>query len=298
MGTSSLFGLLPKTYKKFTEDKAPAFAAALAFFAILSLAPILIIVIGIVSLALGGSAAQGRLVGQLSTLIGPHAASLVQTAVHNTNAGGGSIWATCVGGVGLLIGATTVVAQLKDVLNTIWGIKAQPRGGMGSVLYALWSRLVSLGLILFVGVLLLIFLCSGSVLYGMGHYLTKLTVVADVFIRIGYWAFFTALTTLLFAMLYKYLPDTRIGWKNVWVGAFGTAVLFVIGNFLLSFYLGRVGVGSAFGAAGSLVLILVWLFYSAQIFLFGAEFTQVYTRSRGERIEAAGNAVKDERRVA
>jgi membrane protein len=287
-----MLGLLSKTYQKFGEDKAPAFAAALAFFTIFSIAPILIIVIGIVSLALGSSAAQGQLVNQLQGMVGPQAAQFIQQAIQNTNTGGGSVWATVVGFAALLIAATGLVVQLKDVLNTIWGIKPAPKGGIGGIVLALWSRLVSLLLILFVGILLLIFFSASSVLYNAGHYLSRLGVIADVFIRIGYYVFFIALITLLFGMLYKYLPDVRIRWKNVWVGAAGTALLFVLGNFLISFYLGRVGVGSTFGASGSLVLVLLWIFYSAQIFLFGAEFTQVYTRSQGERIEPAGNAMK------
>ena len=288
----SMLSLISRTYQKFGEDKAPAFAAALAFFTIFSIAPILIIVIGIVSLALGASAAQGQLVNQLQGMVGPQAAQSIQQAIQNTNTGGGGVWATVVGFAALLIAATGLVVQLKDVLNTIWGIKPAPKGGIGAILLALWSRLVSLLLILFVGILLLIFFSASSVLHSAGHYLSRLGVVADVLIRIGYYVFFIALITLLFGMLYKYLPDVRIRWKNVWVGAAGTALLFVLGNFLISLYLGRVGVGSTFGASGSLVLILLWIFYSAQIFLFGAEFTRVYTRSQGERIEPAGNAMK------
>jgi membrane protein len=283
--------LLAKTYQAFNDDKAPAFAAALAFFTIFSIAPLSFLIIGILSLVLGQSAAQGTLTDQLGSMLGPQAAQFVQNAIKNTNTGGGSLLATVIGAVAVIFGATGVVSQLKDVLNTIWGIKPVPKG-IGGVLYMLWVKLLSLLFILLAGILLLVFLLSNSLLYSLGHYLSALGPVGGVAVRIGYYVLFFLLVTLLFGLMYKFLPDGKLRWKDVWIGAFFTAVLFVVGGFLIGLYFGRVGVGSVFGAAGSLVLILLWIFYSAQIFLFGAEFTQVRARSRGRDIEPGKHTVR------
>jgi membrane protein len=223
--------------------------------------------------------------------LGPQAAQFVQNAIKNTSTGGGSLWATVVGAAAVVFGATGVVSQLKDVLNTIWGIKPVPKG-IGGVFYMLWVKLVSLLFILLVGILLLVFLLSSSLLYSLGHYFSALGPVGGVAVRIGYYLLFLLLVTLLFGLMYKYLPDGKLRWRDVGIGALFTAVLFIVGGLLIGLYLGRVGVGSVFGAAGSLVLILLWIFYSAQIFLFGAEFTQVRARSQGRDIEPGKHTVR------
>jgi membrane protein len=287
----SSFKLLAKTYQAFNDDKAPAFAAALAFFTIFSIAPLSILIIGIVSLVLGQSAAQGTLTGQLGSLVGPQAAQFVQDAIKNTNTGGGSLWATVVGAAAVVFGATGVVSQLKDMLNTIWGIKPVPKG-IGGVFYMVWVKLLSLLFILLAGILLLVFLLSNSLLYSLGSHLSFLGPAGAVAVRIGYYVLFLLLVTLLFGLMYKFLPDGKLRWKDVWIGGLFTAVLFVAGGFFMGLYFGRVRVGSVFGAGGSLVLILLWIFYSAQIFLFGAEFTQVRARSRGRDIEPGKHTVR------
>ncbi len=280
-----------KTYQEYSNDKAPVFAAALAFYTIFSIAQIAILVVGIVSLVLGKSAAEGTLYNHLSQTMGSSTALMIQNLIRNTNTGGESIWATIVGTTTLLISATAVIAQLKDSLNTIWDLKPAPKG-IGSIWYILKSRIIEFFLIIIAAIFFLIFVVATSALYSIGHYLRGLGVIAELFIRIGYYVIFILTVTLFFAILYKYLPDARIKWSSVWAGAFGTSLLFVLGTILISFYLGKVGAGSAFGTAGSLVLILLWVFYSAQIFLFGAEFTQVYSRSKGEEIQPAPHAIR------
>jgi len=282
--------ILSQTYSKFNDDKAPAFAAALAFFATFSIAQIGILFVGIVSLVLGPSAAHGTLYSNLNRMVGSGAAQFIENSIQNTNLGGGSVWATVVGAVTLFISATAVMAQVKDALNTIWGIKPKSQNLQKSIWYIVWTRIVGFLLIILAGFLFLVFVAGTAALNSLGHYLSSLGTVAEVFVRIGFYVFFILLLTLFFAILYKYLPDAKIEWKNVWVGAFGTAVLFVIGTYLIGLYLGKVGVGSAFGAAGSLVLVLLWVFYSAQIFLFGAVFTQVYSLSRGKKIKPSDEA--------
>ncbi len=282
--------LLTKTYKEFIEDKAPVFAAALAFLTTFSIAQIAVLIVGIVSIVLGKSAAEGALYNNLNNVIGSVAAHTIQNLIRNTNKSGGSIWATLLGSATLVISATVVVAALKDALNTIWGLKPNPRG-IKSVWYMVWSRIVEFSLIVIAAVFFLIFFFATSVLYSVGHSLVGFGSIVNLFLRIGYYLLFILFMFLFFAILFKYLPDARIKWRNVLTGALGTSVLFVLGTFLIGFYLGKVGVGSAFGTAGSLVLILLWVFYSAQIFLFGAEFTQVYTRHQGEKIQPSDNAM-------
>lgn len=282
--------ILSQTYSKFNDDKAPAFAAALAFFTTFSLAQIGILFVGIVSLVLGPSAAQGTLYSELNSMVGSGAARFIESSIQNTNIGGKSVWATIVGVITLFISATAVMAQLKDSLNTIWGIKPKQQNLQKSIWYIVWTRIMGFILIVIAGILFLIFVAATSALNSLGYHLSSLGAVTEVFIRIGFYVFFILILTVFFAILYKFFPDAKIEWRNVWVGAFGTSVLFVIGTCLIGLYLGKVGVGSTFGAAGSLVLVLLWIYYSAQIFLFGAVFTQVYSLSRGKKIKPSGEA--------
>lgn len=269
-----------KTLEEFTGDGAPRMAAAMAYYTIFSLAPMLVIVIAIVGLVLGRDAAQGQLVSQLEGQIGRESAELVQTLVANAFKPGEGIVALALGVLGVLGGASTVVLELQAALNNIWDVKPPPVNGIKGFLLALvqpWFMVMLVGAIMVASVAVsaaLSWLAGG--LMAAAPFLGILSGVLDFAISF-------VVTTLAFAMMFKYLPLVRLAWRDVWVGAGATALLFAIGKFLLALYLAKSGVGSPYGAAGSLVVLLVWMFYSSQIVLLGAEFTQVYARTRGTR---------------
>jgi len=256
------------------DDRAPTMGAALAFYSAFSLAPLLVIVIAVAGMIYGVDAARGAVVGQFSTLLGPVGADALQKLLVAAAFEGHGIAATLVGLVVLFVGATTVLVELEDDLDRIW--KAPPRQGSGLVAI-LHARLLSFGLILGIGFLLVVSLLVGSGLAALAHYWrfsvtdTGLVFLLDFVVSIG--AF-----TLLFAILYKWLPHVRIAWRDVWAGALTTAVLFNLGRLAIGFYLGNGAIASTYAAAGSFVVLLLWLYYSAQIFLFGAEFTWVHAR--------------------
>jgi membrane protein len=286
----ALFDLLWKTYQAWADDKAPRLGAALAYYAVFSIAPLLVIVIAICGLVLGGEeAARQRVVAQLQASAGDAAAQAIDSLLVNTSDPKAGRIATIVGAVTLLLGALGVFVQLQDALNTIW--KVTPRPGRG-IVGILRDRLLSFLIVLGVGLLLLAALVVSAALAAINRFVTpdwlpgsvQLWEVVNGLVSFGF-------VTLFFAMLYKVLPDVKIGWADVWVGATVTAGLFTAGKFLLGLYLARAGATSAYGAAGSLVLVLLWVYYSSQIFLFGAEFTRVYADCFGRRMEPAENAV-------
>lgn len=276
----SLVHLFKRTLSEFGAVKIPRLAAALAFYAVFSLSPLLLIGISIAGLIFGEDAAQGRIVGQIEGTVGTETAELIQTMLAASRDEASGVIALVIGIITLFLGASALFGHLQDALNTIW--KAQPPRG-GGIRVVIKKRLVSFGLVLFVGLLLIlsILLTSGlSVLNefvaGLAPGIVYLFHVLNLLITLG-------LMTLLFAILFKFLPDMDISWREVWVGAAVTAILFLIGTYLIGFYLGRAGPGSVFGAAGSLVVLLLWIYYSAQIFFFGAQFTYVYASEPQEQ---------------
>ena len=280
--------LLKDTVKEWRSDNVGVLAASLAYYAIFSLAPMLIIVIAMLTF-FGRGDAQVAIVEQIRGVAGHDAAQLIRTMIENRQEMGGNVLATIVGLSLVVVGATGVVAQLHNALNIIWNVKADPeRSGLRNVLRV---RIMSLLLILGLGLLLLAALVGTAVLRSV----TAAT--REQVPQIG--ALWTVLDPVLlvlacglvFALMFKYLPDVRIPWRSVVVGGLVTAVLFVIGNGLLSLYLSRGAVAGAYGAAGALVVILLWVYVSAQILLLGAEFTQVYARRSGDRIVPDANAV-------
>lgn len=278
--------LFKQTFKAWSEDKVSLLAAGLAYYTLFSLAPLLLIVIGAFGFFVGEAAVQSSLLQEIRTQAGPQVADAVRSILENASEGGGNLTATIIGAVALVVGATTVFAQLQNALNLIWKVKPDPE--RSSIWHVLFVRLLSLGMLLVIGFLLLVSLLLSAFLSTLWSSLpgvSALWPIVDFAISL-------AVITALFALIYKYIPDARIAWRDAWVGAGFAAVLFTVGKFALSMYIGRAGVASSYGAAGSVVVLLLWVFYSAQILLLGAEFAQVYARRRGERLRPAEHAVR------
>jgi membrane protein len=276
-----MWTLLSATYAKWTDDHAQGLGAALAFYAVFSLAPLLLIVIAIAGLVFGQEAAQGQIIGQIQGLVGEDSATAIQNMIEEARKPAAGIIATVLAIVMLLLGATGVFAQLQEALNTIWRVEKKPEQGIWKLLK---DRFISLMAVLGTGFLLLISLVISAGLSAVGATLGHFLTIPEFLLQlINFFVSFT-IVTLLFAMIYKLLPDISIQWGDVWIGAVMTSLLFTIGKFLIGLYLGKSDVGIAYGAAGSLVVILIWVYYASQIFLFGAEFTAVYAHSRGSRL--------------
>lgn len=284
----AFFGLLKETYDEWNRDRAPRLAAALAYYTTFSIAPFLIVVIAITGFVAGQDAMQGRLDEQIQGLVGREGADLIQEFVRNASKPSENILASIIGVVTLLLGAGGVFGQLQDALNTVWGVEVKPGQG---ILATLKSRFLSFSMVLGVGFLLLVSLVLSSFIAGIHNFFLGLLPGAETILQLVNFLVSFGIVTLLFALIYKLLPDVQIEWRDVWVGAAVTSLLFTIGKTALGIYLGNSGVLSAYGAAGSLVLILLWIFYSAQILLFGAEFTQVYATRYGSKIVPAENAI-------
>ena len=289
MNLKELFAILKKAASDWIEDQAPTLGAALAYYTVFSLAPLLIIAIAIAGLAFGREAAQGQIFEQLRGLLGEESGKAMQDLVQNANAKPATgVVASLIGVVTLLLGASGVFGQLKTSLNAIWNV--QPKPGRG-ILGIIQDRILSFGFILVVGFLLLISLLLTAAIAVMGEWFSGMVPGMEPLAHIVNLVLSLALITLLFAMIFKFLPDAKIAWHDVWIGAFITALLFIVGKFALGFYLGKSAVGSSYGAAGSLIVLLLWVYYSSQILFFGAEFTQVYANRVGSHVDPADNAV-------
>ena len=273
---ANAWSLLKQTFNEWSEDGAPRLGAALAYYSIFSLGPLLIIAIGVASLFFDGGAVQQQIMGQIRSLVGDQGAQAIEAMLAGASTGSQSLVATVIGFVILLFGALSVVVQLKDALNIIWNVERTPVSGVWGYLR---TYVLSLGAVLGLGFLLTISLVSSAFIAGMGQAFGSGLSEAALH-AVNFLLNFLVLT-LLFAMMFKYLPDTDVGWRDVWIGAALTALLFNLGKFLIALYLGKQGLESTYGAASSIVLILVWIYYSAQIVFFGAEFTQVYARRFG-----------------
>lgn len=281
-----MWNLLKTTYTQWSADEASQLAAALAFYTTISIAPLLVLVIAIVGLFLGEQAAQGQLQSQLRNLMGEQAAQFTETAIASTDRpAAGSIASLLSLGV-LLWGSTNVFTQLQNSLNAIWNVAPKPgRGVMGLVR----DRLLSFGLVLGIGFLLLVSLILSAALSAITSSFSQWLPGIPWLWQLLNYVVSLAVTALLFALIFKVLPDIKNAWKDVWIGGLITALLFTIGQFALSLYLGNQG--SAYGVAGSVVVFLLWVYYSAQILFFGAEFTQVYATQYGQGVQPATNAV-------
>ncbi len=283
-----VWSLLAETVFEWSEDRAPRLGAALAFYTVFALAPGLIVIIALAALLLGQEAAQGQIIDQVEGLIGVAGAQAIQAAIESARSAGGSLVATGLGALTLLFGLWGVFGELQDALNTIWGVTARPwRGVIGVVKERFWSFTLVVG----IGFLLLVSLAASAWLAAVGKFFAQLSPLPVAVMETANALLSFVTITLMFAVIYKLLPDVRITWRDVWVGAAVTALLFTIGKSLIGLYLGRSSVASVYGAAGSLIVILLWIYYSAQVVFFGAEFTKVYSRRFGSVIVPDKRAV-------
>jgi membrane protein len=282
---TNLWAILKEASTQWVADKAPRLGAALAYYTIFSLAPLLVIVIGVAGIVFGHDAAQGQIAAQVEKLVGHQGGEAIQTMVQSASKPGRGLLGTVLGAVMLLFGAAGLFGQLQDALNTVWGV--QPKSGRG-VWGIIRDRFLSFSMVLGVAFLLLVSLIVSSALAAIGGLLGDWQTGS---IGLAVTTLFDLLViTTLFALIYRFLPDAIIAWRDVWLGAALTAALFTLGKFLIGLYLGQAGVGSAYGAAGSLAVLLIWLYYSAQIFLFGAELTKAYANQMGSRVIPKENA--------
>lgn len=280
--------LTKAAFSEWDDDKASRLAAALAYYTAFSLAPLLVIAIGIAGLVFGDDAAQGEIVGQLQGLIGVDGARFVEQMIAASRAPATSITATVFGVAVLLFGASGVFGQLQDALNTIWEVKPRPGRGWRGIIR---DRFLSFTMVLGTGFLLLVSLALSAAAAALGRYLSGALPIPEFALQAVNVIVSLGIITLLFALIYKVVPDAKIAWQDVWIGAFITALLFSIGKLVIGLYLGKSTVASSFGAAASLAVLLIWIYYSAQILFLGAEFTQVYATRYGSRIEPARGAV-------
>jgi membrane protein len=282
--------LVKQAFKGWSDDRAASMGAALSYYTVFSIAPLLLIVISVAGLVFGEEAARGAIVAQLQGLLGEQSAQTIESVVEATNKPAKGALGTIVGLLLLLVGATTVFAELQDALDRIW--HAPDRKQVSGLWAWLQSRILSFGMILGIGFLLLVSLVVSAVLAAFGDWWGGFMGGWDTLAQVLNFAFSFALVTVMFAVIYKFMPHVKIEWHDVWIGAAVTALLFTIGKHLIGLYIGKSGVTSTFGAAGSLVVLLLWVYYSAQIFLLGAEFTWAYAHSHGSMREAAPQAAK------
>ena len=286
-GLPKVWQLLKRTYSKWNEDHAAGLGAALSYYTVFSLAPLLMIVIAIAGFVFGQEAAQGQIMGQIQGLVGEESAKAIQSMIEEARKPAAGILATVIATVMLLFGATGVFAQLQESLNIVWKVKEKPGEGMWKMLK---DRFLSLMAVLGTGFLLLISLVISAGLSAVGATLEHVLPGPEFVLQMINFLVSFAVVTLLFAMIYKLLPDKPVRWDDVWIGASITSLLFTIGKFFIGLYLGKSDVGVAYGAAGSLVVILIWVYYASQIFLFGAEFTAVYAESRATQLAPTPHA--------
>ena len=288
-----MFTLLKDTFREWREDGANRLAAALAYYTTFSLAPLLVLIIAIAGLAGGREAAQTQTMAQVQDLLGVEGREFVEGMIDSASRPTTGLTATLIGAVTLFFGALGVFGELQNSLNTIWEVKPKPaRGLVDAVQRFIVKRLLSFTMVLGIGFLLLASLVVSAGISAFAEFIGTRWPLADFWLELINFLISFLVVTVLFAMIFKFLPEIKIAWKDVWLGAAVTSVLFSLGKFLIGLYLGRSEVGTTFGAAGSLAILLIWIYYSAQILFFGAEFTQVYANRYGSRIVPDPDMVK------
>jgi membrane protein len=287
---TAILGLLRETITEWQADKASRLAAALAYYTVFSLAPLLIIAVATAGTIFGQEAAKGEIVEQIEGLVGSDSARVIETAISNANQPDVSNIASIISIIVLLFGASGVFTQLQDSLNTVWNVQPKPGRSMKGIIGLVLKRILSFSLVLGIGFLLVVSLILSAALLALSNYQSSLLPDLNFLWQIFNFVLSFGIVTLLFALMYKFLPDVKIAWSNVWIGAIITSLLFAIGKFLLGFYLGRGSFGSTYGAAASLVVLLAWVYYSAQILFLGAELTLVNARRHGSKIVPSNHA--------
>jgi len=295
MQLKSIFGLLKTAVTSWIQDFAPSMGAALAYYTVFSVAPLLVVVIAVVALILGQQGAQAEILDQLNSLLGPEASKAIEVMLVNAQRPKEGIIASAIGIVALLIGATTVFAEIESDLNRVWKVKPDKKSGVWSFVRA---RVLSFGLVVALGFLLLVSLLVSAALAAWGKHWSGWFGDMHLLLEAANMLLSLAVTTALFAIVYKVLPSAEVRWRDVWIGSLVTAVLFVVGKYLIGLYIGTTAVASGYGAAGALVVLLVWVYYSAQIFLIGAEFTHAYAASHDRGASQISESTQSRRAVA
>ena len=285
--------LFKDTFREWREDGANRLAAALAYYTTFSLAPLLILIIAIAGLVGGREAAQTQTMAQVEDLLGAEGREFIEGMIESASQPETGLAATFIGAVTLLFGALGVFGELQNSLNTIWEVKPKPaRNWMDALRRFVGRRLLSFTMVLGIGFLLLASLVISAAVSALGEFIGNRWPMADIWLALLNFVISFIVITFLFAMIFKFLPEIKIAWKDVWLGAAVTSALFSLGKFLIGLYLGRSEVGNTFGAAGSMAILLIWIYYSAQILFFGAEFTQVYANRYGSKIVPDPDMVK------
>jgi membrane protein len=272
MNLRTIWSMLTRTFAKWSEHEAPRMGAALAFYSILSLAPLVIFVMAMLALVFGHDTAQSQLLSQVGGMIGSQGSAVVKGMIEHAQKPASGVAASVIGIVTLLFGASGVFGELRSALNTMFEADTRRDAGVWGTIKA---RFFSFGMVLAVGFLLLVSLLISAALATLEKFFGGLLPLPGIVLSVINTAVSLAGITILFALIFRYVPETKVPWKNIWTGAAVTAILFTLGKFITGFYLGKAAVGSAYGAAGSLIAVTVWVYYSAMSFLFGAEFTQV-----------------------
>lgn len=276
-----LWETLVEIIDEWSDDKAPKLAASLSFYTMFSLAPVLLIAIALAGFIYGNDAAEGRIVSEVQSMVGREGAVIIQTALKNTSDTQSGIIATIIGFVTLVIGATVIFIELQDSLNTIW--KVRQKSGQPIRLY-LRNRMVSFSMVIGFGVLLFLLLLISTAISALSGFVERYLIIPPFLLHLMDIVISFLVVTILFGMIYKILPDVHIAWRDVRIGAIVTSILFILGKYLISLYLAHSTTSSVYGAAGSLALLLIWIYYTAQILFLGAEFTYIYTKKFGSGI--------------
>jgi membrane protein len=288
-GWKGALHLIKDAARDWSNDKAPRLGAALSYYTVFAIAPVLLVAISVAGLVLGKDAAQGRILDELGAMLGSETAKMIQQMLAKSAETSSGVIGTVVGLGTLLLGATAVMIELEAALDAVWKVKPKEGRGWKGLIK---DRILSLGLVLSLGFLLMVSLVMTALLAGLGGLLDRFSFPgAAVLGQIFNTALTVGVIAAFFALIFKYLPNTRIAWRDVWVGALLTSVLFNVGKVAIGVYLGRATVASTFGAAGSLAVLLVWIYYSSQIVLFGAEITRLYAERYGSGIRPDEDAV-------
>jgi len=285
----AIWYLVKTTASTWIDDNAPRLAAALAYYALLSLAPLIVLALAVAGFAFSEEAARGGIAQELGGLVGDAGAVAVENIVKNAKAPAAGVFSTIAGIVVLLFGASGVFGELQSALNAIWEVAPKPGRGIGGLVR---DRLFSFAMVMGVAFLLLVSLIASALLAAVGHFLSDALPGGELVWQVVNLAISLGIIASLFTLMFKTVPDAKVAWRDAWIGGAVTALLFTLGKFGIGLYLGKSAVSSSYGAAGSLVLLVVWVYYSASILLFGAEFTQVFATAYGSRIVPAKNAVE------
>lgn len=277
----SFFSLLKDAFQGWQKDDATVWCAAVAYFTIFSIGPLLLIIISIIGLIFSKTTIEKNVFDQIQGLLGSGGAGILETVIQHAKKPSTGIIGTIVGTITLILGATGVFGQLQQMLNTIWGVKQKPKAGMMGFVT---NRILNISMIGVIAFLLLVSLIASTAISGIGTFVGQILPISPIILEISNFVISFVIVTILFAFIMKVLPDVEIKWKNIWIGAIITSLLFTIGKSIIGIYIGHSGISSEYGAAASLIVLLLWVYYSSQILFFGVELTKAYTLSHGDKI--------------